>query len=153
MILGLDPSFSATGWAVLSNRHSVKNAGIFPGPKSEVFEVRLKSAHEWIASILNKYVGIEIVGIEQPFFARNPKTFYEQAALVTIYRYEAYESGKTVHMVHPSQRFKPFGIKPRGGKEQLRKTINLRFDLKIKPKDHDVSDAIAVAVTAAERGK
>lgn len=158
-IIGIDPGFNRLGWAVLEKQGSVFNILaadlIETSPKTEYRERVLQIGKE-IDLIFKKYEP-DSLAIEKVFFTTNQKTAFRVAEIKGVITYLAAKAGLEYF------EFTPLEIKSsvcgygKADKKQIRdmlkltlKSGNCDFEL---PKNDDVCDAIAVALTCAFRLK
>ncbi len=158
-IIGIDPGFNRLGWAVLEKQGSVFNIVsadlIETSPKKEYCERILQIGKE-IDLIFKKYKP-NTLAIEKVFFTTNQKTAFRVAEIKGIITYLGAQANLKYF------EFTPLEIKSsicgygKADKKQISDMLKLtlknsgcNFEL---PKNDDVCDAIAVALTCAFRLK
>ena len=159
IILGLDPSTKAIGYAVLdTDGDAVLDCGVYkPGGRS--FDWTLLHADVWLNDYCAEgFYGLQsehdiwksATAIEMPVKHRNVKTTITLAQLVGVLRTAAFNWMDTIIEVIPAERLTWLGLPgnlPRKmAKEQVTRLINWRYSLDLKPEDHDAADAVAVAL-------
>ncbi|MFH1866956.1 MAG: crossover junction endodeoxyribonuclease RuvC [Patescibacteria group bacterium] len=149
-ILGLDPGFGRTGYAVLAgnkNSPSIKTFGCLQTSTKLSQANRLKQLTSQLSELLKKYQPT-VVAIERVFFAANSKTALQVgeargALLVTIAK-----------LVIPIVEYTPPQVKlavtgdGRADKKQIQKMLQLLFKLRNPIKSDDAADAVAIAFCA-----
>ncbi len=156
IILGLDASTVAIGWALL-DYEQVYLHGIKQLDGHNDFDKRLYEAGQWM-EMEGIYMGVEphstIVAIEEPVLRAggksNPDTMRKLAYVDGALAYVALRHGLRVVRVLPGARLSALGlpIKLRRdtAKAHVLQLVNARYGLNLTPKEHDAADAIAVAL-------
>lgn len=161
IILALDPSLKAIGWALLdSGADKILASGEVCKHATQDIDVRLYRACIWLRHQLHTFTVFgelyapNIVAIEMPIHVHNAKTYCEQCQLVGALRLEISYSGMSTITVYPSERRKVMGMdfKRKSAKEvkqMIMDEVNKRYGLEIES-DHE-SDAVAIALAAKEK--
>jgi crossover junction endodeoxyribonuclease RuvC len=153
-ILGIDPGTRNLGYCILEFRcekYTLVEAGLLKFKKTVLKEQILELANG-IDLILEKNV-IDEVAIEDIFFAHNPKTTLKLAqfrgalclkVLLSVGNYAEYT---------PLQVKKAITGNGKATKEQVAFMVKRLLNLKREIKPYDITDAMAVAITHAQRVK
>lgn len=154
-IIGIDPGFNRLGCAVLEKQGNVFNIVfaelIETSPETE-YSKRAFQIGEKIEFILKEYMP-ETLAIEKVFFTTNQKTAFRVAEIKGIITYLAAKAGLEYF------EFTPLEIKSsicgygKADKKQIKDMLKLTLktggcDFEL-PKNDDVCDAIAVALTCS----
>lgn len=151
LILGLDPSTVATGWALLSvdgGDESVIASGVFQPVCEGSFEELLLSAFHWTREVIEVH-GPDVLAIETPFFKLNARTLATLAGLGAAFRLAAALDGLDVAPITPSARCTAVGCAGNASKRQVQYAVNAVYGLDLV--DTDESDAVAIAAAGALR--
>jgi crossover junction endodeoxyribonuclease RuvC len=153
-ILGIDPGTRNLGYCILKigcEKNTLVEAGLLKLKKTVLREQILEMANG-IDLILEKNV-IDEVAIEDIFFAHNPKTTLKLAqfrgalclkVLLSVGNYEEYT---------PLQVKKAITGHGKASKEQVAFMVKRLLNLRKEIKPFDITDAMAVAITHAQRVK
>ena len=153
-ILGIDPGTRNLGYCILEmgcEKNTLVEAGLLKFKKTVLKEQILEMANG-IDLILEKNV-IDEVAIEDIFFAHNPKTTLKLAqfrgalclkVLLSVGNYEEYT---------PLQVKKAITGHGKASKEQVAFMVKRLLNLRREIKPFDITDAMAVAITHAQRVK
>ena len=99
-----------------------------------------------------KIAKVEAIAFEMPVVYRNAYTASVLAQLVGALRYVAFAWTEDTYEINPGKRLAALGLSPRMRRGEAKRAVlmlvNARFGLKLKPKDHDIADAIAVGLAA-----
>jgi crossover junction endodeoxyribonuclease RuvC len=154
IILGIDPGTINCGYAIIQKeKQNVKliEAGLIK-IKEKVLQHQILELVEGIDSILKNHT-IDAVAIEDIFFAHNPKTVLKLA------QFRGALSLKILQEIGNFAEYTPLQVKKavtgngKSKKEQVAFMVKriLKINQEIKPLD--ITDAIAVALTHAQRVK
>ncbi len=153
-ILGIDPGTRNLGYCILdikNSKYTLVEAGLLKFKKTVLKEQILELA-DGLDLILEKNI-IDEVAIEDMFFAHNPKTTLKLAQfrgalclkiLLHIGNYDEYT---------PLQVKKAITGHGKATKEQVAFMVKRLLGLKKEIKPFDITDAMAVAITHAQRVK
>lgn len=141
IVIGLDPSLAALGWAVLENGGFV-DCGVYV-PCGDGLDAKLGNAHAWLRDWLYASEMEKIIAIEMPFAGINANTHYKLSALSGALRAAVFRTGRRVIPIAPAERAKHLGLKGNASKKEIMQEVNRRFGLDIT--DLDESDAIAIS--------
>ena len=157
-ILGLDPSTVAIGYALLcTDSDHLLDYGVYK-VEGNALDVKLWLAHDWLEDFFelgDTRRWAQVLAIELPIYHRNIKTLRTLAQMVGALRAAAaYFTDQTIEVL-PSERRLAMGItirmKSKPAKDAIRRIVNQIYGLDLGPDDHDISDAVAVAVAAARK--
>lgn len=153
-ILALDPSTKCIGWAILDTEtDTIVNAGDYK-PAGNSLDDKLADCYDWF-NVEFFAMACDVLAIELPIYHRNVKTLRTLAQLAGVLRLAASEWSETIIEILPAERRLALGvpIKLTGmpAKQQIRRLVNATYGLDLKPDQHDISDAVAVAVAAARK--
>jgi len=153
-LLGIDPGTRNLGFCILEigcEKFTLVEAGLLKF-KSYVLKEQILELADGIDLILEKHT-IDEVAIEDIFFAHNPKTTLKLAQfrgalclkmLLEVGNYEEYT---------PLQVKKAVTGHGKATKEQVAFMVKRLLGIKKEIKPYDISDAMAVAITHAQRVK
>jgi len=153
-ILGIDPGTRNLGYCILdmnSENFSLCEAGILKFKKN-ILKDQILEMNEGIEMILNSHE-IDEVAIEDIFYAFNPKTILKFSQfrgalslklLLSIGNYEEYT---------PLQVKKALTGNGKANKEQVAFMVKRLLKIKKEIKPLDITDAMAIAITHAQRLK
>lgn len=150
-IFGIDPGIARTGWGVVDSKGQdfvPVDYGCITTHKTEGLPARLLFIYESLDSLVDKY-SPDLLAVEQLFFAKNVKT----AISVGHSRGVCLLIGGMRNI--PLEEVTPLQVKSsivgygNATKEQVGVMIKSILGLSRIPRPDDVSDALAVAVSAA----
>jgi len=153
-ILGIDPGTRNLGYCILDyygGKYILVEAGLLKF-KKKVLKEQILELNKGLEVILASYQ-IDEVSIEDIFFAHNPKTVLKLAQfrgaltlkiLLSVGDYEEYT---------PLQVKKAITGNGKATKEQVAFMVKRLLNLKKEIKPFDITDAMAVAITHAQRLK
>lgn len=153
-ILGIDPGTRVLGYCILdfdAGSYSLVEAGILKFKKNILKEQILELVEGLDIILANNE--IDEVAIEDIFYAHNPKTVLKLAQfrgalslkiLLSIGNYEEYT---------PLQVKKAITGNGKAGKEQVAFMVKRLLKIKKEIKPLDITDAMAIAITHAQRVK
>lgn len=153
-ILGIDPGTRNLGYCILeldTNKYTLVEAGLLKFKKNVLKEQILEMANG-IDLILDQNV-VDEVAIEGMFFAHNPKTTLKLA------QFRGALCLKIVLKVGDYEEYAPLQVKKaitgngKSTKEQVAFMVKRLLNLKKEIKPYDITDAMAVAITHAQRVK
>lgn len=153
-ILGIDPGTRNLGYCILeldTNKYTLVEAGLLKFKKNVLKEQILEMANG-IDLILDQNV-VDEVAIEDMFFAHNPKTTLKLA------QFRGALCLKIVLKVGDYEEYTPLQVKKaitgngKSTKEQEAFMVKRLLNLKKEIKPYDITDAMAVAITHAQRVK
>jgi len=153
-ILGIDPGTRVLGYCILdlsSENYSLVEAGILKFKKN-ILKEQILELVKGLDVVLENYK-IDEVAIEDIFYAHNPKTVLKLAQfrgalslkiLLSVGNYEEYT---------PLQVKKAITGNGKATKEQVAFMVKRLLKIKKEIKPLDITDAMAIAITHAQRVK
>jgi crossover junction endodeoxyribonuclease RuvC len=153
-ILGIDPGTRNLGYCILElegEKYKLIEAGLLKFKKNLLKEQILELS-KGIDLILSRYQ-IDEVAIEDIFFAHNPKT------VLKLSQFRGAISLKILLSVGNYEEYTPLQVKRaitghgKATKEQVAFMVKRLLKLKQEIKPFDITDAMAVAITHAQRVK
>jgi crossover junction endodeoxyribonuclease RuvC len=151
-ILGIDPGTRNLGYCILeldSEKYTLLEAGLLKFKKN-ILKEQILELTKGLDIILKKF-SVDEVAIEDIFFAHNPKTVLKLAQfrgalclkiLLSVGNYEEYT---------PLQVKKAITGNGKATKEQVAFMVKRLLSIKKEIKPFDITDAMAVAITHAQR--
>ena len=154
IILGIDPGSIKTGYAILeveNRKMLLKEAGLIK-IKSKVLQEQISEMTEAFDMIFRDNV-IHEVAVEDMFFAHNPKS------VIKLAQFRGALSLKIIQDFGNFAEYTPLQVKRavtgngKATKEQVAFMVKTLLGIKQEIKPLDITDAIAVAITHAQRLK
>lgn len=148
IILSVDPSYTATGYAVIKkeqNKQFLQLFGFLPLPAKNIMQNRIGIFYDFFDKMIVDQK-ITHLALETPFLGKNAQTFLKLGYLRGVLHVLAYRHNITL------LEFSPKEIKTAvtgfGGaeKEQVARMIYMLFPGIQTQKSHDVTDAIAIGL-------
>lgn len=151
VLLGIDPSLVASGFAVLhvSAQRSIVmlESDYLPLSSSKTVPERILLFHDFFKNKLATWQVTDIA-IETPFLGKNAQNFLKLGYLRGIVYLLAMQANLTMHEFSPTQVKQAVTGTGGASKEQVAHMILKLFPRMIMPKKHDVTDAVAVSLCA-----
>lgn len=153
-ILGIDPGSIKTGYAILEVKNRkmlLKEAGLIK-MKSKVLQEQICEMTEAF-DMLFKNNTINEVAVEDMFYAHNPKS------VIKLAQFRGAMSLKIIQDFGNFSEYTPLQVKRavtgngKAAKEQVAFMVKTLLGIKQEIKPLDITDAIAVAITHAQRLK
>ncbi len=153
IVLGIDPSLSSTGFALVQfhkNQYFSLNLGEIKTKTTQKLSERLAIIFQKIAELIKEYAPDE-VAVEEVFYAANPKI----ALLMGHARGAALVAAAKDNL--PVSEYSPREIKMavtgygNASKEQVKKMVYSQIYLESDSFGYDVSDALAVVICHCHR--
>ena len=151
-ILGIDPGSSKCGYALLKvdkNRMQLSEAGFIKITAGSLQE-QIPQLIEGLDLVFKNHV-IDEVAIEDIFFAFNPKTVIKLAQFRGALSLKVIQDLGSFFEYTPLQVKKAVTGKGKATKEQVAYMVKILLGIKQEIKPLDITDAIAVAITHAQR--
>lgn len=151
-ILGIDPGTRNCGYAIIEKNSSKLNlieAGLIK-IKTRDLQDQIVELVEGLDLIFNAHT-INEVAIEDIFFAFNPKTVLKLAQFRGALLLKILQIHGNFHEYTPLQVKKAVTGKAKAGKEQVAFMVKRILNVKQEIKPLDITDAIAVSLTHAQR--
>jgi len=151
-ILGIDPGTRNLGYAILDltgSSYKLVEAGLLKFKKDEL-KAQILELSKGLELILEKNQ-IDRVAIEDIFFAHNPKTVLKLA------QFRGALCMKIALMIGDYSEYTPLQVKKaitgngKASKEQVAFMVKRLLNLKKEVKPFDITDAMAIAITDAQR--
>lgn len=153
IILGLDPGSLHTGYGLVERTGSrlvVKDHGRFSCPKSQAVPERLATLCTRLDALLDQ-VTPALVAVEAPFFGVNARS------LVMLAQARGALLARLAHRQLPIVEYSPAEVKStvtgngRADKTQVARMVGLLLGFGTGKLPADATDALAIAITAAQR--
>jgi len=151
-ILGIDPGSKNLGYAIVEkDRQSIKlcEAGLIK-IKESILQYQIVEMVEGLDQVI-KNTHIDDVAIEDIFYAYNPKT------VIKLAQFRGAISLKILQEIGNFYEYTPLQVKKavtgngKATKEQVSFMVRRLLNIKKDIKPHDITDAIAIALTHAQR--
>ncbi len=153
-ILGIDPGTRNMGYALLSLENSkltLKEAGLIK-IKADELQYQIPQMVEALGSIFANH-RIDEVAMEDIFYAHNPKTTIKLAQFRGAIMLKLIQEFGFFHEYTALQVKKALTGKAKADKQQVAFMVKRLLGIKKEIKPLDITDAIAVAITHAQRVK
>jgi crossover junction endodeoxyribonuclease RuvC len=152
LILGIDPGTAKCGYALLEllqKQMKLVEAG-FIKISSNCLQEQICELIEGLDLVMKK-VKIDEVAVEDIFFAYNPKTVIKLAQFRGALALKIIQEFGGFHEYTPLQVKRSVTGKGKAAKEQVAYMVKILLSIKQEIKPLDITDAIAVAITHAQR--
>ncbi|MBI2035372.1 MAG: crossover junction endodeoxyribonuclease RuvC [Candidatus Liptonbacteria bacterium] len=148
VILGLDPGTARIGYGIIKKDRifSLLDCGILKITKGDNAD-RLMEAADHLRLILEKYRP-NLLAVEKLFFMKNQKTAMAVAEVRGALIMLSKEAGVRIAEYAPTEIKKAVAGSGRADKKAVGKMVKFALSLKNIPGPDDITDAIAVALTA-----
>ena len=153
-ILGIDPGTRNMGYAIVSlegSKLTLIEAGLIK-MKAEDLQFQIPQMAEGVEQLFKTHQ-IDEVAIESMFYAHNPKTVIKLAQFRGAIMLKILQEFGVFAEYTPLQIKKALTGKAKAGKEQVAFMVQRLLGIKKEIKPLDISDAMAVAITHAQRVK
>ena len=153
-ILGIDPGTRNCGYAIVkkeNNRVTLVEAGLIK-IKEKVLQHQIMELVEGLDTILKHHV-IDEVAIEDIFYAYNPQTVLKLAQFRGALSLKILQEKGNFSEYTPLQVKKAVTGNGKAAKEQVAFMVKKILGIQQEIKPLDISDAIAIAITHAQRLK
>jgi len=156
IILGIDPGYGRTGYAVLKKRSAqsidLVAYGCIETDKQKSSERRLAELEEEIRRIITRYRP-NLLAIEQLFFAKNVTTAIRVGEARGVILAAAGRKSIPVIECSPTEIKNAVTGYGKATKRQIQNMVSTLFHLKKNITPDDAADAVAVAWTALNKAK
>lgn len=150
--IGIDPSTVSTGYAVLNENGDLVTYGVIR-PKEEAPQYqKVHFQYQELKKIMEMYPP-SVICSEEQFGGVNKDTLKKLCHVTGIVMLLACETNADYHMKYPASWRKSFHGNGAVKKEDTLKLVNSMFSLHLSKKQHDIADAIGMAVVAYKIGK
>ena len=150
IILGIDPGTTRIGYAVI-NKKDADNLDLLTcgclEPKSKEQKGRLREISDFISDSILQYRP-EILAIEKLFFTKNTKTAFDVSEARGVIINSANSLNLQIYDFTPPEIKLAITGYGKADKDQVRKMVCRILKLETAPKLDDISDALAIALTA-----
>lgn len=148
VVLGVDPSYTATGYAVIkkeSGKQFLIACGFLPLPSSKPMHERIGIFYDFIQKIIAQYQ-VTHISLETPFLGKNAQTFLKLGYLRGCLHLLAYQNN--VQLIEYSPKEIKRAVTGFGGaqKDQVQRVVHMLFPALAVQKTYDVTDAIAISL-------
>ena len=153
-ILGIDPGSRNLGYCILSfngSSYSLLEAGLLK-IKTDSLQEQIVELVEGLELILNSHP-IDEVAIEDIFFAYNPKSVLKLAQFRGALSLKILQEVGYFYEYTPLQVKKALTGNGKAAKEQVAFMVKRLLKIKKEIKPLDITDAMAIAITHAQRVK
>ena len=153
-ILGIDPGTRNLGYCLLelnSEKYTLIEAGILKF-KQNILKKQILEMSAGIDAIFDAHE-IDEVAIEDIFFAHNPKTVLKLAQFRGALSFKILLSVGNYEEYTPLQVKKAITGNGKATKEQVSFMVRRLLNIKKEIKPYDITDAMAIAITHAQRVK
>lgn len=150
IILGIDPGTVRVGYGIIEKiggKMLHLDSGLIKLPK-EGYEVRLVALEKNLESLLQKFKP-DRVGLERLFFEKNRKTAIQVAEARGVILKTVVQKSIPVKEVNPKEVKLAVTGDGNAGKDGVEKMVKRLLNLGSVKMVDDVSDALAIAITAA----
>lgn len=147
-IIGIDPGYAIVGFGILDymgNKFSVVEFGAITTEAGEPFDKRLKTIHDDLSYVLDKYKP-ESMAIEKLFFNTNQKTVIDVAQARGVISLCATQRNIEISEYTPLQVKQAVVGYGRAEKKQVQELTRQILNLREVPKPDDTADALALAI-------
>lgn len=154
LILGIDPGTRYCGYAVLeltAGKLQLVEAGLIK-MKSEALQLQIPQMVEALEQLFCIHA-IDEVAMEDIFYAHNPKTVIKLAQFRGAITLKLLQEFGTFDEYTPLQVKKALTGKAKAAKEQVAYMVQRLLGINKQIRPLDITDAIAVAITHAQRVK
>ncbi len=151
-ILGIDPGSRNLGYAIIDSNgknHKLIEAGLIKIPKS-ILQEQIVDVTEGLDLILKSH-HIDEVAIEDIFYAYNPKTVLKLAQFRGAISLKILQEIGYFYEYTPLQVKKALTGNGKASKEQVAFMVKRILGIKGEVKPLDITDAMAIAITHAQR--
>lgn len=150
-IIGIDPGYAITGWAILEKTGAKLMAldyGVIETKIGLLHAERLLILHQELQKIIKKFKP-ELLSVEELFFFKNLKTAIKVAEARGVILATAAEAGLEILEITPLQIKQALVGYGRAEKRQVQQMVKVILGLKSIPEPDDAADALAAAITGA----
>lgn len=148
IVLGVDPSFTATGYAIIkkeSGKQSLISCGFLPLPSSKQMHERIGMFYDFFEKMIIQYQVTRIT-LETPFLGKNAQTFLKLGYLRGVLHLLSYKY--KLELVEYSPKEIKLAVTGFGAaqKDQVQRVVYMLFPGLAAQKKYDVTDAIAIGL-------
>jgi crossover junction endodeoxyribonuclease RuvC len=148
IVLGIDPSFTATGYAVMQ-QHGQKQFLLTQGtvalPASKQMAERIAIFYNFIQALIVQFQ-VQRIALETPFLGKNAATFLKLGYLRGVLHLLAHQNNLQILEFAPMQVKKALTGFSGAQKDQVSRVVHMLFPNLTQQKSYDVTDAIAIGL-------
>lgn len=148
IILGIDPGFSFTGYAILKkegNRTMLLDFGYLRLPQSKSLQERVALFHDALDAKIKQFQ-VTHLSIETPFLGKNAQNFLKLGYLRGILYFLTHKNNLILFEFAPTQIKQSLTGFGGASKEQVSRVIFQLFPTLAKPDKYDATDALAISL-------
>ncbi len=148
VVLGIDPGFTATGYAIVSKiqgKETIIDYGYIALPAGKSMQERIGIFYDFFNQKIKQYQ-ITTIALETPFLGKNVQTFLKLGYLRGIVHLLAQQHGATLHEYAPRSVKQAITGSGSAQKDQVARVVHMLFPHLGKVAKEDVSDAIAISL-------
>lgn len=148
IILGIDPGFSFTGYAILKkegNRTLLLDFGYLKLPQSKSLQERVSLFHDALQQKITTSL-VTHLSIETPFLGKNAQNFLKLGYLRGILYLLAHKNNLTLLEFAPTQIKQSLTGFGGASKDQVSRVLFQLFPTLAKPDKYDATDALAISL-------
>lgn len=154
IILGIDPGYAITGYAIIEVNSKTKTTalidyGCILTSSKDIFSKRLLIVYNGVRDIIEKY-NPDKMAIENIYFAKNTKTAIKVSEARGVITLAATIKNIDVLGFTPLQVKQALTGYGRASKSQIQQMVKNILKLKSIPRPDDAADALAIALTCAQ---
>lgn len=147
-VLGIDPGFSFTGYAIVikdQNKTGLIDFGYLKLPQSKSLQERVALFHD---ALEQKIINFQVthLAIETPFLGKNAQNFLKLGYLRGILYFLAHKHHLTLYEFAPTQIKQSLTGFGGATKEQVSRVLFQLFPTLAKPDKYDATDALAISL-------
>lgn len=148
IILGIDPGFSFTGYAILKkegNRTLLLDFGYLKLPQSKSLQERVSLFHDALQQKITTSL-VTHLSIETPFLGKNAQNFLKLGYLRGILYLLAHKNNLILLEFAPTQIKQSLTGFGGASKDQVSRVLFQLFPTLAKPDKYDATDALAISL-------
>lgn len=152
--LGIDPGIETTGFGVverMGSRTVLREYGVIRTTAKDATAERLQQLYDGLQSVLQRHPDVEIVGVEELFFAKNVTSAIAVGQARGVILFTLHAAGVTIEELKPSEVKAGITGNGQADKKEMQRMIQLECGLAEPPQPDDAADAVAIALCAALR--
>jgi crossover junction endodeoxyribonuclease RuvC len=148
IILGIDPSSVATGYAIMDTAGDLLDWGVIKPNKKKLTEPQqAKFQYDALAELIEKWE-VSAIGCEDQHRGVNADTFKKLSRISGYLMLLAGQYDLPFELLHPSSWRKIVHGKGNAKKEDTLAWVKETYELLLSKKDNDIADAIGIAKAA-----
>ena len=149
IILGIDPSFTATGYAIIEKKEGkqfLMSCGYLPlATSKDAIQDRIGIFNDFFENKIKEFQ-VTHISLETPFLGKNAQTFLKLGYLRGSLYLLSYKFN--LKLIEYSPKEIKLAVTGFGGasKDQIERVVYMLFPTLTKQTKHDVTDAIAISL-------